>query len=242
MRKFLLASILFFIAFTGTLNAQLTGTKTIPGNYATLALAIAGLNAQGVGAGGVTISLLPGNPQVAPAGGYQVTTLTGTATNTIVIVGNNNTITASGGQTAGALNDAIFKIIGADYVTIAQFVMMENPANTTATPAASNNMTEWGVGLLHSFTTEGAQHNNIAGNTISLNRSYTNTWGVYSNSRHSATAITTTQDPASANGTSSFNTVYGNIISNVNQGIAFIGATSATFMDASNDVGGTMAV
>lgn len=242
MRKFLFAATLLLAASAGSLNAQLIGTKNIPGDYASLDAAIADLNLQGVGAGGVTLNLVAGNPQIAPAGGYQVTTLTGTATNTIVIVGNNNTITASPAHVVGALNDAIFKIIGADYVTIGQFILTENPANTTSTPTASNTMTEWGVALLHSSTTEGAQHNNVAGNIISLNRTYGNTWGVYSNARHSATAVTSTQDPASVNGTNSFNTVYGNMISNVNYGIAFIGATSATFMDSGNDVGGAAAL
>ena len=122
-------------------KAQLTGIKNIPGDYATLDLAITDLNAQGFGAGGVTINLLAGNPQTAPAGGYSITA-SGNATDQIVFVGNSNTITANGTLTAGALNDAIFKIIGGDYITIGGFTMPENAANTT-TPNATNNMTEW---------------------------------------------------------------------------------------------------
>ena len=52
--------------------AQLTGTKNIPGDYATLAAAITDLNTEGVGAGGVTLNLIAGNPPTAPAGGYVV--------------------------------------------------------------------------------------------------------------------------------------------------------------------------
>ena len=52
--------------------ASATGTLNIPGDYATLAEAITALNAQGVGAGGVTLNLEAGNPQTAPAGGYVV--------------------------------------------------------------------------------------------------------------------------------------------------------------------------
>ncbi|HET9504019.1 MAG TPA: hypothetical protein VFO93_10785 [Hymenobacter sp.] len=42
--------------------AQLTGTKTVPGSYPTLAAAIAALNAQGVGmgAGGITFNVAAG--------------------------------------------------------------------------------------------------------------------------------------------------------------------------------------
>ncbi len=49
-------------------RAVLSGTKNIPGDYATLDAAITGLNAAGVDTGGVTLNLLAGNPETAPAG------------------------------------------------------------------------------------------------------------------------------------------------------------------------------
>src|SRR6187549_83723 len=97
---------LLTILFAATTNAQLTGTKNIPGDYPTLAAAITDLNTQGVGAGGVTLNLLAGNSQTAPAGGYSVTA-TGILANQITIQGNGNTITASAALTVGNLNDAI---------------------------------------------------------------------------------------------------------------------------------------
>ena len=228
--------------------AQLSGTLNIPGDYPTLADAVTALNTQGVGAGGVTLNLLAGNPETAPAGGYVIggtgsLVLTTTSSgNTVTIQGNGNTITASGALTVGALNDAIFKLIGADWITVTGFTMQENPANTTTTPA-SNNMTEWGVALLHVSTTDGAQDNTIQGNTISLNRAYTNTWGVYANNRHSATAVTTTEDVTNnTTGPNSRNRVYGNEISNVNMGVAFIGTSAAANQDVGNDVGGASAL
>ena len=54
--------------------------------------------------------------------------------------------------------------------------MQENPANTVNTPAASNNMTEWGIALLRATTTDGSQNNTIQNNTISLNRTYRNSF------------------------------------------------------------------
>ncbi len=227
--------------------AALTGTKNIPGDYATLAAAIADLNTQGVGAGGVTLNVVAGNPQTAPSGGYVIggtgslvlTTTSSTAP--VTIQGNGNTITAFGGQTAGNVNDAIFKLIGADWITISGCVMQENAANTTTT-TASNNMTEWAVALLHASTSDGCQNNTIQNNTISLNRTYTNTWGVYANNRHSASAVTTTEDIVNnTTGPQSNNKVYGNAISNVNMGIAFIGCSTAANQDAGNDIGGTSA-
>src|SRR5689334_10791682 len=72
-------------------SAQLTGTKNIPGDYADLTAAITDLNTVGVGAGGVTLNVVAGNPQSAPPGGYAITA-TGTAANPIALVGNGNTV------------------------------------------------------------------------------------------------------------------------------------------------------
>lgn len=236
MKKTALLLLLSVVGFCGTASAQLSGVLTIPGSYPTLAAAITDLNTQGVGAGGVIFNLLAGNPQTAPNGGYIITTTTGTAANPIVFAGNGNTITASAALTAGILHDAIFEIRGADYIGITGFVMIENPANTNSTPA-TNNMTEWGVALLAASATNGAQNNSIYSNSISLNRSYTNTFGVYSNTRHSATAVTTTIDPSATSGANSFNSVLQNTISNVNMGITFIGSSVAANMDVSNVIG-----
>lgn len=238
MKKTALLLFVTFIVFTAKMNAQLTGVLSIPGNYPTLAAAITDLNAQGVGPGGVVFLHLAGFPETAPAGGYVINTTTSSAANPVVISGNGNTLTASPSHTVGALNDAIFKIIGSDYIGIQGYTMQENAANVNTTPG-TNTMTEWGVALLHASTTNGAQGCVIMGNTISLNRTYTNSWGVYSNSRHTPTSITVTNDAASVAGTNSNNTIVQNIISNVNMGVAFIGAPG--MMDDGNVIGsGTM--
>lgn len=215
---------------SGTISAQLSGTFTVPGSYPTLAAAVADLNTQGVGAGGVIINVSAGYTETAPLGGYSITTLTGTASNPIVIQksgpGVNPTLTAPVGQTPGNLNDAIIKLIGADFVTIDGFTLQENPSNTV-TAAASNDMTEWGVALLYATTTDGAQNNTIKNCTITLNRSYQNTFGIYSNSTHSSTVVTTA---ATATGTAGGNSglrIFGNSISNVNMGIVVVGPTAA---------------
>src|SRR6185436_11683613 len=220
----LLVTALALLAHTAV--AQLSGTKNIPGDYADLNAAITDLNLQGVGPGGVTLNLLVGNPQTAPAGGYVIggvgslVLTSSTAANPVFIVGNGNTITASGAHTVGSITDAIFKLVGADWVTISGFTLQENPANTVTSPAASNTMTEWAVALLHVSTADGAQNNTIQNNVISLNRSYANSFGIYCNNRHSATSGTVTEDIVNnTTGPNSGNKIYGNLISNVNLGI-----------------------
>jgi hypothetical protein len=221
----------------GMLSAQLTGTKNIPGDYATLADAIVDLNTVGVGAGGVTLNVLPGNLQTAPVSGYQITA-SGSLADPIVIQGNGNQAVAFTPQAAGTLTDAVFKIVGGDFIAITGFIIQENPGNTV-TAAATNTMTEWGVALLYASATNGAQNNLIASNLISLNRTYSNSWAVYSNTRHTATAVTTVADITAPSGSNSGNRVYANNISNVNYAIAFIGSNTAANMDIGNDIGGT---
>lgn len=72
-------------------------------------------------------------------------------------------------------------------------------------------MTVWGIALLYVSTTDGSQNNAFASNSISLSRTYTNTWGIYSNTRHSATVPATTADITNnTTAPNSGNRVYGN--------------------------------
>ncbi|MFN3342097.1 MAG: beta strand repeat-containing protein, partial [Flavobacteriales bacterium] len=237
-----LAALMLLLATGGMspLWGQLTGTINVPGAYPDLQAAIADLNLQGVGAGGVVINLLPGNPQTAPAGGYAITA-TGTVANPIVIAGNSNMITASTGHTVGALNDAVFKIIGSDFITLTGFSMQEDPANTV-TAAATNNMTEFGVALFYASATDGCQDVSIVNNQISLNRTYQNTFGIYSNSTHTATAVTTSATATGALGGNHNLKIYGNQVSNVNIGIVVVGPTVAADHNQTIDIGGTAAL
>ena len=233
-------------ALASPARAQVSGTKNIPGDYADLATAIADVNTNGVGAGGATLNLLAGNPQTAPAGGYVIggagslVLTTTSAANPLVIQGNGNTITAFTPQVAGQTFDAIFNLVGADWTTITGLTLQENAANTT-TALATNNMTEWGIALLYASTTDGAQNDTIQSNTITLNRTYANSFGIYSNTRHAPTTPGTNADATAAAGTNSNNKVYTNNISNTNFGIVFIGSGATAVLDTGNDIGGTSA-
>jgi len=228
-RQFLLILISLFwatIAF-GQLQGLVMVTSTDP-VFPTLSAAIDSLNHQGVGDGGVTIMVMPGNPQTAPVGGYAITA-SGDPSKPIMIQGNGNTVTAFSPQATGALNDAIFKIIGADWITISGFMMMENPANTT-TAAATNNMTEFGVALFYATPDNGPQNCSIIGNTIILGGPYQNTFGIYANSRHTATAMTNAADITSLDGAFNNLQILNNTISNVNMGVVLVGSTTGNYM------------
>jgi hypothetical protein len=222
-------------------NAQVTVTN--PGNttpamsatYTSLSLAIADVNTRTAISGPVIITLDASSPQTAPAGGYSITNtaITGASdTNRFIFDGGGNTITAGVGTST--TTDAFFKIIGADFITLQNFVMAESSGNTTPTTQI-----EWGIALLYSSTTNGAQNCTIQNNTITLNRTNSNTFGIYSNSTHSATAATTSASATTTAGGNSGLKVYGNTISNVNQGIVVVGPTAAADLMTGIDIGGS---
>ena len=121
-------------------NAQFAVTtnsgSVLAATYTSLANAITALNAATITA--PIVITCPTGTETSPSGGYNITAQ-GTAVNTITIQGNgsaNSIITApSPAGTAGNLNDAIFKLTGADFVTLKGFAMNENNLNTTVTTA-----------------------------------------------------------------------------------------------------------
>src|ERR1035437_3219679 len=109
MYLFLIAIFLTQFSF-----GQLTGIKTIPGDYATISAGITALNTFGVGPGGVTFNVAAGFTETfaTNTAGY-ITTVTGSAANPIVFqksgAGANPLIIAPTG--VGTL-DAIIAIAG----------------------------------------------------------------------------------------------------------------------------------
>ncbi|WP_448520924.1 hypothetical protein [Schleiferia thermophila] len=243
---------------TWGLHAQpLTGTKNIPGDYASIAAAVADLNTNGVGTGGVTFNVAAGHTETILS--TIVLTATGTAANPIVFqksgVGANPQITAyTGTSTPGSASpDGIWALSGSDYVTIDGIDLLDP---NTSNPATM----EFGFALFKASAADGCQNVTIKNCTITLNR-VNNASGsgpmvegsvgilVINSTR---TAATTALTPSAASGSNSNNKFYGNTIQNCNYGIALSGfaATAGvgpnpnplTFLgDLNNDIGGTSA-
>ena len=176
-RKLFIGLLIIFGALGVKGQVTTNGGSGLAATYTSLANAITALNAATITAP-VTITLT-GN-ETAPAGGYSITQLGGTVTNTIIIQGSGSTITAYTPQVAGQKYDAIFKIVGGDWITIQSFTMQENVLNTVST-VASNTMTEFGVALFAATTTNGAQNNTIQNNIITLSSAtkYQNAIGIF---------------------------------------------------------------
>jgi hypothetical protein len=209
---------------------QLTGIKTIPGDYAMVSLAVTALNTTGVGAGGVTFNVAADYTETIIA--TISLTATGTIANPILFQkdpstsGANPLITAytTGVATpATAIQDGIWRLVGSDYVTMDGIDVSDNPANTT-----NPSTMEYGYAFYKASTPNGCQCVTIKNCVITLNNINNTTGtapmvdgstGIIVMNALSATA--TTGVTPIAGGTNSNNKFYSNTIQNCNTGIAF---------------------
>jgi subtilisin-like proprotein convertase family protein len=237
------------LAFTSLLislnvNAQVSGTKTIGVDYATLAAAIADLNTNGI-SGSVTINVPAAYTETAPAGGFVLgsSTLNASISGMSSLVfqkngmGANPLLTAFTGTTTTL--DGVFIIRGTDNVTIDGIDVTESVANTTATTRM-----EWGYALLKLQNTapfDGCQNVTIKNCTVTLNKANANTVGIYA-ANHITTATTSLAITETTDATNNCK-FYGNTIQNTITGISLRGYSAAaspyTLYDQNNDIGGS---
>ncbi len=244
MKKILLTS---FLALGIGANAQVTGTKTIGTDYATLAIAFADLNANGVGSGGVIINVPAGYTESSPAGGYQLgsTILNASlsASQTLVIQKSGSganplfigTAGTSGSATVTGI-DAIFKFSGVDYVTIDGLDLKENENNND--PATLN---ERGFAFYNLTATDGCNYNTVKNSTITFLKTVNNTATGILFAHTTSAGVTIV--PTSLDGTHSNNKIYSNtIVKSLGSAISFTGYAATapyTLFDQNNDIGGS---
>ncbi len=218
--------------------AQLTGVKGIGSlpsdSYTSVELAIAALNTQGVGGGGVTfnISANYANLSESPSAPLAITA-TGTNANPIKFVnasGGTYTIIAPSGGTATptttTAQNGIWNLQGSDFVTIDGFTLKDNNSG--------NASMEYGFALYKASASNGAQNNLIQNCTITLDRN-NNTAGTAPFADGSVgiavvnalvSAPTTALSSTTSPGGNANNGFYKNTIQNCNVGIALIGCTT----------------
>jgi len=240
MKKLFLSILLSMIM--GSVNAQpLTGIKNIPSDYLTIQAAIADLNTNGTGPGGVIFNVDANHTETLAGSSSGIITATGTAGDTIVFRKNpattgNNPRIMSFLITVTASTDGIIKIAGGDYITFDGIDLEENPSNISTTK-----MTEWGYALVKKQNTspfDGCQHVMIKNCTITLNKANVNSVGIYSGNHitTATTALTITATSDASNNCRFDN----NTISNVYTGIKLNGYNAPspyTLYDHHNAVG-----
>ncbi|MBE0572436.1 MAG: hypothetical protein IH618_12905, partial [Ignavibacteriaceae bacterium] len=233
LSRFAFILMLALIMAQGISFAQLTGTKTIPGDYATFAAAVADLNTQGVGSGGVTFNVSAGIVDTLPSPTAGLITATGTLSDPIIFqksgAGNNPKIFAGVGT--GTL-DGIIVVAGGDNITFDGIDVSENPINID-----NNARMEWGFALLKKNATapvDGCHFVNIKNSTISLDKISTSTWGIYAaNHTPSSTTGLTLSDSLDVMSYCKFDN---NTIDAYN-GIRIISATTAAYYGKGNEIG-----
>jgi hypothetical protein len=232
--------------------AQMSGTYNVPSNFSTIAAAINSLNAVGV-SGAVTINISAGHTETATAGGYSLFAVAGASSaNPITFqksgIGANPLITAYTGTAnpSSAAQDGVWRLIGADYITIDGIDIFDpntsNPANM-----------EFGYGLFKASVIDGCQNNTIKNCVITLQRgnnaasagpAVEGSRGIEMvNALSSSHTVAVT--PTVVAGSNSNNKFYSNTIQNCNIGIALIGyaagSSSLSLTDTGNDIGGNSA-
>lgn len=227
IKKFSALMMLILILASSISFAQLVGVKTIPGDYTTIAAAIADLNTQGVGSGGVTFNVAAGYTESTTDS--LVLTATGTISNPIVFqksgAGLNPKITRTdiGIKSTSALGgqgDAVITIQGSDYVTFDGIDV-----------AADSSTIEYGYYIRKGGPTDGCKFVTIKNATVSMNKGTSQyVVGIYSSNNdatslvNSATGITVT----SVDGRNENITITGNTIQNVFAGIVLRGFNHTT--------------
>lgn len=235
----ILALILSVVSF-----GQLTGNRYIPGSggpndYPTIALAIADLNLQGVGNGGVTFNITAGYTETFAHPQAGLITATGYVQSPVVFrkwgTGANPLIIAATGNSA--TTDGIIKIAGGDYITFDGINLAENAGNFTATAQM-----EWGFALVKARATypvDGCQFVTIKNSTITLNAENANSTGIYSGNHLANSQTSISNSIVGLPDLMNNCRFYANNISNVCSGFKLSGYNdpSQVLFDQNNEVG-----
>ncbi len=229
--KRLIFTLFFALVMSGVTLAQLSGVKTIPGDYANVESAIMALNTLGVGTGGVTFEVATGHTETFTTRTAGLITISGSADSPIVFqrsgVGSNPEIT--GCLTAATTSDYVIALRGTDYITF-DGIDVKEPTGVV----------EWGFAVLKDSTMNGAQYVTIRNCAITLKSSNTATIGIYS-ANVTPTNPGTQLSVDAPNGTNSYNKYYSNTISGCYQGIVVDGFNDPNlpyaYYDQSNEIG-----
>lgn len=179
-----------------TLDVPMTGIRTVGsgGRYPNFTVAIRHLNADGVGAGGITFNVAAGEvfTETPP-----IITSTGTLANPVVFQSSNPALANPLLIAAGGTNTYGFRLKGVDYFTFDRIDVSRSAAATNLTCGY------WIEGI----TGNGAIYNTIRNCHITLSRTNTASIGIYSN--------------GSSNGANNYATINNNTIDDVYTGISF---------------------
>lgn len=216
----------FFLLSNSNSFAQLNGTYTIPGSYATITAAVNDINTVGL-SGPVIFNVAAGYTESVTA--PILLTATGTSTNTITFqksgAGANPLITRTDAgtlatSTLGGQGDAIIIIQGSDYVTFDGISV-----------TANNSSIEYGYYLRKASATNGCKYVTIKNAVVTMNKG-TSAYvvGIYSSNNDAASLVSSAVGitVTSTGGRHENVTMTGNTVQNVHVGILLRGFNHTT--------------
>lgn len=256
--RLILQGSLLLLIFSNTSISQVVVTVTgntntspnLAASYTSLNDALNALNSVTSMTGAVTLTCNAGSETAPSSSGFTLGSATLnpvlSSTNTVsILAAGVVTLNAAVGVStpSSATPDGIFKIVGADYVTIDGITF--NDGNTT-NPASM----EFGLALFKAGVADGSQNNTISNCIFNMDRNNfaSGTSPMVEGSvgilmiNSTPSAATTVLTPTVAAGTNSFNKIYGNTTNGGNYGIVlsgFAASTPFTLGDTSNDIGGS---
>ncbi len=227
--------ILFLILFTGIiLNGQpISGVRSIPGDFPSIASAADSLNIYGVGPGGVTFLVAAGHIEISS--NILLTTNTASVSQPIIFkkegAGANPRIIAGTGSST--TTDGIVKFAGTDFVTFEKIDLSDTSANSEPLSRM-----EWGFAILMASDTNASRNIFINGCRITMNRNYQispYSTGIYSKN-HLAGSVSTVV-PTTESGVVNHCRIDSCEISEVVFGIQWVGATQPDYYGQDNLIG-----
>jgi trimeric autotransporter adhesin len=208
-------------------HAQISGIKTIPGDYASISAAVSALNSSGVGAGGVTFNVAAGYTETS---NIPVITVTGSSTNPIVFQksgsGANPKIsplaagTIASSTTLGSNGDGIVVINGGDYITFDGIDLQTG--NFTG-----NGLYEYGYYLKKASATDACKNVTIKNCSITLDKTAKYSFGIFISNISGTSSVTV----SGTGGRSENIKIFNNTITNAYGGIQARGYAASSPYD-----------
>jgi trimeric autotransporter adhesin len=233
MKKHVL--LLLYLSVLHIASGQMSGFRTIPGDFPSIELAISTLNSQGVGPGGIIFNVAASHTETFSTPIAGLITASGSFNNPVIFQksgeGANPVITAA---TPGSGSmDFIICFSGSDYITFDGIDLIENVNNQTP-----SSQMEWGFALLKNSGTDGAGNITVKNCSINLNPSNPASYAVYSNNHTPGSYAPLVVSDYS--GTNSNNVFSGLSISNTYNGFFFRGMeddSPSAYYDIANEIG-----
>lgn len=228
---FAFALLLLMTQSNANAGGPLTGVKTIPGTYATIASAITDLNSNGVGAGGVTFNIAPGYVETVPSGGLiiNITSSFPTLANPVIfqrsgaganpiiqtdVLGSGTIATT----TLGGAGDAMLWLVGTDFITFNNINFTEQYTGATQTLKM-----EYCILMVRGSSTNGCKNVTINGGTFQQQQSDIYSSCISSANRDAAGVVT---NPTDRDGIHENISIQGCLLNNSCNGIYLLGYSS----------------